>query len=211
MEGESLRVKGFFNDVMEGEEIRISSGEGYWRIIEGMEEELTRISGKTKISIIVGPIVSVDDEHEIRNDGNPYIRLLKAGKVSLYCPPCRQRFHFKIKGGRLVLKEDYHLPQATRNERVENLIDNPLLVNTYIRDFDYFIEEFKLEEITKDNRGNHFIYLNEEEIEKLKRNLVEDPSSSPLELGLKYDFLIYNEVIDLLKRLGIFKDEMITS
>lgn len=211
MEPESFKVGGFFDDIMEGEKIKISSGEGYWRIIDGIEQELARVSEKAKISIIVGPIVSIDDQHERRSDGNPYLRLLKAGRASLYCPPCRQRFHFKIKGDRAVLKEDYHVPQATREERVENLIENPMIVNAYIRDFDYFVEEFKLEEITKNNRGNHFIYLKEEEIEKLQMSLVKDSPSLLVEMGLKYDFQTYNEIIDLLKHLNIFKKEMITS
>jgi hypothetical protein len=200
----------FFQDFQPGEEIRINSGEGYTCAIEYFGKKLEEVSDKAGISIVVGPIVSVDGIPGERENSNLYIRLAKEGRATLFCPPCRERFHYKVRSKDAVLKEDYHVPHAPLGERNEELIEDPLIVNSFIRDFDLSIKVFELEPITKDNWGNHFIYLKENEIGQLRDFLRKNPYPS-MNPDLRYDFLTHDEIIELLKQAGVFREEMLGS
>lgn len=194
----------FLRDVKPGEKLRITSGEGDGGLVKEVEDELWKVSKRASISAIIGPIISVEDAFGKRNEGNPYLRLAKSGRAILFCPPCRERYHFKIKGEREVLVESYHLPQARVEERRIERINNPSLVKRYIRHYDATIEVFNLKRISRKWTG-HFIYLTDQEIECIKDKLENHPISG---LQMKYDFLTYKEAINLLKDLHIFREEM---
>lgn len=210
MERDTRLLDVFFKGLEEGEKIRISAGEGYGPAIKSFGERLEKVSDKADITIIIGPIISVSGEYATRDEGNLYTKLAKSGNATLYCPPNRQRFHYKVRSDSYVIKEDYHMAQAPKEARHQRLINNREVVDTFIRDFDLLIAELNLEAISKENWGNHFVYLTERENELLAEDVKKDTSSS-IEMSIVYDFMTYAEITERLKKLGIYSDEMIAT